>query len=145
MITLLMSIREKFAELILDGRKTIELRRTRPAFPMTSKFGNAVFICYGGRIHGYCVIDGIESCTLMNQQSPKGSMLIKGWQAAACVTDREWRDYEPKYLWHIGATTRFKTPIPLASAGFSRAPQSWQYLSQNQVHAIEEAGKAGAQ
>ena len=119
--TILLSVRPKWAELILAGRKTLEYRRRLPAG------------CYQ-HIHW----------AWLYETKPVGRivarMTVRAWagdvfdEQAGCLSRAEYDAYfrgaEFAYGIRIEWVDRLATPIALEDIGLSRAPQSWRYLPQ---------------
>lgn len=114
----LMSLRPRFADAILDGWKTVELRRRRPSFST----GCAVLVYASApaqQVLGWFQVAGVEA------GSPTDLWRRFGREMA--ITKRELEEYlegrELGYAIEIAQATRIKPrSLPL------RAPQSWQYL-----------------
>ncbi len=94
---ILISIKPRWAEDILAGRKFAELRRTMPKmqlypnFPYTYVGVNAsIYICNGGKIHGAARVYAFEWLNQINPQSPVCREHIERLQRCACVTQEEW-------------------------------------------------------
>ncbi len=138
---ILMSFKPKWAELILSGRKTVELRRTRPN-AVTGIYNDTIFICFCGKIHGYCKMGDVVPCGSTKLWQP-GRDQIQDWQAAACVTPEEWASYTPKHAWNISTPRRFAEPIPLSAISPRlSSPQSWRYLRNHEAEKIMTEGRA---
>ncbi len=132
---ILISIKGPWADLILSGSKTVELRKSRPT-PHTDGTTacpcRTAYICYGGRVHGRASILDIRAC----ENIPASARDF--YAERACVTPFLWQTYDPKYLWLLGNASRFFPPVLLAEIdGIRRAPQSWQYLTPEQVKRID--------
>lgn len=124
---LMLSLKPRFAEAILDGSKTVELRRTRPLIRVPTDaliYSSSPAMAIVGR----CRVDSIGSF------SPTALWDAHGHCAG--VTRREFRDYflgaNRAYALMLSRSSRFDESIPLADVrrlwpGFV-PPQSFRYL-----------------
>ena len=158
MKAVILSIRPKWCKLISDGKKTIELRKTRPKLEMPFKcyiyctkdnykslFQSKQFlshndqVCYG-KVIGEFVCDRIYQYSTVN---------VKGTDISdeditkySCLCKDEIGDYEmsaePKenciyrvgvYGWRISNVTIYDSPKDLIDFGLKRPPQSWCYVN----------------
>ena len=124
---LLLSLKPRFADAILDGSKTVELRRTRPTIKVPT---DALIYASSPRmaIIGRCRVESIGS------YAP--SALWEAHGHSAGVTRREFRDYfsgaDRAYALMLSGPSRFDESIQLADIrcwwpGFV-PPQSFRYL-----------------
>lgn len=134
MIHILLSIKQPFSGLIMDGKKTWELRKTAPRLMR----GDSVTLWlyesgnYGSRgIIGKCRMVSYVYMRHMPFGEALG-LLIKD----ACVSKSHLRAYLPFYAWGVQNPMRIST-VPLSAIGLSRPPQSWQYLRDDQVAMLE--------
>ena len=124
---LMLSLKPRFADAILDGSKTVELRRTRPLVKIPTDaliYASSPTMAIIGR----CRVDSIGS------YAPTAL-----WEAhgdSAGVTRREFRDYfngaDRAYALMLSGPSRFDESMQLADIrrwwpGFV-APQSFRYL-----------------
>lgn len=126
MKTILMSIKKKWWNLILSGKKTIEIRKTAPKeidFPVT-------VVCYvsGLGICGSFVCEYITKSNLYNHLAER-----------SCLTPEELNRYangrfkhgsKELFGWAIreGSPVQFDEIFPVTTAGVKRPPQSWGYI-----------------
>ncbi len=153
----LMSIRPKWCELIASGKKTIEVRKTRPhaILPLkvyiyqtkrktedpfvTSDFGETFHVLVSGTVIGEFVVHNIfpisveysdPNCSLANSEFP-----------GTGLTDREIMDYlgngKTGYGWLISDLVIYDNPKELNEfyrwngwyhEALKRPPQSWCYV-----------------
>lgn len=156
MADVLLSIRPKWCELIANGEKTVEVRKTRPKqdtpfrcciYCTRPRFEHEDFICLetdkgvrgfhgGGMVIGEFVCDEIYRIEAIGPLPWGGS---KGSWAPfdpndACLTASEIEDYingEDGFGWHISNLVIYDNPVPLAEFGefgMKRPPQSWCYV-----------------
>ena len=123
---LILAMREKWLNLILDGKKTAEVRRTRPSSPCYMP--GYLYLYHKGCIHGIAEVVGTD---LFNQ-----SGLYKEWVFAAfraygekaCLTRVDFFRYlalaKSPVVYLLGRVERFLKPIPVPCR-----PQSWQYAT----------------
>jgi len=113
-----MSIRPRFAEAILDGKKTVELRRRRPSLPV----GVRVLIYASSPTQH--VIGWFETGSVI---ADRPTVLWEMVRDRAGVSRAEFRAYfagcELAHAIEISAAERL-SPMALGM----RPPQSWQYL-----------------
>lgn len=137
-ITLLMSIKPQYADLILNGQKTIELRRVRPKVQQ----GDVVLIYASGprmALLGGFEVEGLVSDTPANVYKTHG--------AASGVTRTVFdRYFEGSTLahgikiarsWRLSEATELQT-LRKKVRGF-RPPQSYCYLDNNQATCLVPA------
>jgi predicted transcriptional regulator len=130
-----LSLRPRFAELILEGSKTTELRRVKPAVPI----GSAVLLYASS-----------PSMILLGQAKIEAihvGKLDRIWQAfgpSTGITRAEFNDYfaglEDAVAISLTNIRHLEQPRPLSDlrqriAGF-RPPQSYRYLSGREVAAL---------
>lgn len=122
-MNILMSIRKKYCDAIFDGRKTIELRKNKPA-PYSP---HRVFV-YESKGRGMVV--GEFVCYAVCSWSV--SAIWNRFGDKICVTRHELDAYyggrDVGYTWYIRDAVRYDTPLPLSEFGVYRPPQSWCYL-----------------
>jgi len=120
---ILLSIHPKYWDLIKIGKKTIEVRKSKPKI-----------VSYPFRVHVYVtggigVVGKFDCDSIITTIRP--SHLVNG----SCLTEEELTKYaseKPLCGWHIkeGSVVEYECPISLEYAtGLKRPPQSWQYLN----------------
>ena len=146
----MLSIRPKWCALIASGKKTVEVRKTRPNIETTFKCyiyetqaesdapwvdEDGHFIYKGrGAVIGEFVCDHVMPIfnnTLLSASIPDELMLEN---LSPCLTDREIKEYlgnrSRGYGWHISDLVIYNTPRPLSDFGLTRPPQSWCYVQE---------------
>ena len=120
---ILMSIRKKYCDAIFDGRKTIELRKNKPA----PDFPHRVFVYESkgcGMVVGEFVCYAVCSWSIDAIWNRYGNKI--------CINRRELDAYygERDYgcMWYIRDAVRYDAPLPLSKFGVCRPPLSWSYL-----------------
>lgn len=120
---ILMSIKRKYCDAIFDGRKTIELRKSRP-LPLPPY---RVFV-YESK--GCGMVVGEFVCCAVERMNVSSIWCIRGDKA--CVSQRESDAYydgrNVGFAWLIRDAIRYEAPVPLSEFGVCRPPLSWSYL-----------------
>ena len=126
-VAALMSIRQPFADLILAGEKTVELRRV----PMKRNITHVIIYESAGmgRIVGYFDVSNIT------QGAPAD--VWKQYQKATGLSKQEFDDYfcgcNVAVAIGVGRVVRLKVPRPLSDFRVERPPQSFMYLCANSL------------
>ena len=132
----LISIRSGGCQKIMEGRKTIEVRKTRPK--MNPPFKCYIYKCGNGKVIGEFLCDEIiEDRTYGHNEEFYRAACMSAYDAAAYAMQ------SPMYGWHISdlrvydhprdlweftglRQTRFGwEPVPI-----TRPPQSWRYVEE---------------
>lgn len=130
----LLSIRPKYVSAILDGRKTVELRRTKIHAP-----AGAVLVLYGSSpsrsVLGTATLEGIDEAV--------PSALWPEVRARAGVTRREFNEYfrgaRSAFALRLRDVVALTTPVPLGelrSRTGLEPPQSFRYVTLEQVESL---------
>lgn len=124
---LILSIRPPYAEAILTGRKSVELRRTRPRVSVPTEA--LIYASSPKRaLVGTCRVERVEELTI--------ARLWKETRAAAAIAESDFRRYfegtNTGFALHLSSALRLASPIGLAQLrenvdGFN-PPQSFRYL-----------------
>ena len=136
MKAVLISIRPKWCEKIINGKKTIEVRKTRPK--MDTPFKCYIYKCGNGKVVGEFLCDQIiEDRTYGHNEEFYRAACMSAYDAAAYAMQ------SPMYGWHISdlrvydhprdlweftglRETKFGAePVPI-----TRPPQSWRYVEE---------------
>lgn len=115
------ALRSEWADLILSGAKTVEIRRSR----MNRMIGRMLIYRTGaGLIVGEVRVKG------MHAAPPE--TIWREYGAAACLTEKEFDEYakgaDMLYAYRLENPIRYGKPKTLSDIGLKRAPQSWCYL-----------------
>ena len=132
----LISISPELAKKLMEGRKTIEVRKTRPK--MDTPFKCYIYKCGNGKVIGEFLCDEIiEDRTYGHNEEFYRAACMSAYDAAAYAMQ------SPMYGWHISdlrvydhprdlweftglRQTRFGwEPVPI-----TRPPQSWRYVEE---------------
>ena len=132
----LISIRPEWCEKIINGQKTVEVRKTRPK--MNPPFKCYIYKCGNGKVIGEFLCDEIiEDRTYGHNEEFYRAACMSAYDAAAYAMQ------SPMYGWHISdlrvydhrrdlweftglRQTRFGwEPVPI-----TRPPQSWRYVEE---------------
>lgn len=123
-----MSIKPKWANLIFDGKKKIEVRKTQPKRIEGRAF--KVYLYVTGdvkKVIGECECYDIYTMML------KGYELWSFDKKDTCLTDEELREYAnggSLYGWPLRNVKKYDNPKTLADFGMKRPPQSWCYVAE---------------
>lgn len=148
---ILMSIRARYAALILSGRKTLEIRKTAPKGPReTCEF--TVLLYESKREGGRGVIVGSFMCRSIR---PVTKAEVRDVCQRACLNRDELLAYAERpqrfpdaghstltpggrvYAWSVENPVTFEKPLLLRDVGISCPPQSWRKLRKEQVGEVE--------
>ncbi|MFW6116349.1 MAG: hypothetical protein ACOC6F_01355 [bacterium] len=132
---LLLSVRPKYAERILDGKKSVELRRTRPLIPD----GIVLLIYVSSPVKALGAISTVQRVT-----SARPNELWKSVNDRAGVTRAEFEDYffgaEEGFAIHLGRIQPLSPPLALLDL---RAlwpnltpPQTYRYFTQHEFASL---------
>lgn len=140
---LFLSLRPTYAEMILDGDKTVELRRIRPRAAIGS---TAVIYAASPRraVLGLCKVGAVVDAHpdeiwdvhghLTGIDRPRFNAYFAGADTAVAIT--------------VTAATRLVRPVPLAQLRLSwlgfQPPQSFRYISTTDLEAIPSAAAPGS-
>lgn len=124
-LRLLLAMREPYLSKLLDGSKTIEVRRTRPA-PEILRNAKSIrlYLYKGGHIHGY-----VDVCNMAYLEEVE---LYANWQdicSAACLTEQEAHQYlaganrERVIFYEVHNPVKYTQPLKT-----HHRPQSWVYI-----------------
>ncbi|MDE6594609.1 MAG: ASCH domain-containing protein [Oscillospiraceae bacterium] len=132
----LMSIQPKWCQLIIIGKKTIEVRKSRPKLETTFK----VYIyctkdkkysgVARGKVIGEFLCLAIEDYQYVRSDYIEEEGLLCSW---ACLDSYELHSYlkgAVPYVWYISRLVIYDTPKELSEFGKTRPPQSWCYVEE---------------
>ena len=132
----LISISPELAQKIMEGRKTIEVRKTRPK--LDTPFKCYIYKCGNGKVIGEFLCDEIiEDRTYGHNEEFYRAACMSAYDAAAYAMQSpmygwhisDLRGYDhPRDLWEFTGLrqTRFGwEPVPI-----TRPPQSWRYVEE---------------
>ena len=135
----LISIRPEWCDLIKNGIKTLELRKSRPKLELPFKvyiyctigcsflIGGKHPLSGNGKIIGEFVCDEIEELkrnTVFNAPA---------LYSQSCLTRDEYFAYignKIAYIWHISDLVVYDKPKELSDFNLKRPPQSWCYVEE---------------
>lgn len=132
----LIRIRPEWCEKIINGRKTIEVRKTRPK--MDTPFKCYIYKCGNGKVIGEFLCDEIiEDRTYGHNEEFYRAACMSAYDAAAYAMQ------SPMYGWHISDLRVYdhprdlweftglrETKFGLAPGPITRPPQSWRYVEE---------------
>lgn len=124
MRAVLMSMKPRWWEKILDGEKDLEIRKTAPRsgkanpdpWPMTV----LVYVSGTGAVLGQFICPGWVKTNFLDYLA-----------ARSCVSTADLKKYageKPLYGWMVNEPQAFEEPHPLAEFGLTRPPMSWCYV-----------------
>lgn len=122
MTDIILSIHPKWAELILQNKKKIEVRKR---VPKGIRCGDKIYLYSTSpikKIVGSCVLDGVQTACFTAYDSELES---------ACLTRPEYEKYandNQTQLFLLRDPIRFDVPMELNKLGVERAPQSFCYV-----------------
>ena len=132
----LISIRPEWCEKIINGQKTIEVRKTRPK--MDTPFKCYIYKCGNGKVIGEFLCDQIiEDRTYGHNEEFYRAACMSAYDVAAYAMQ------SPMYGWHISDLRVYDHPreldeftgLRITKDGFelsliTRQPQSWRYVEE---------------
>ena len=132
----LISIRPMWCEKIINGQKTVEVRKTRPK--MNPPFKCYIYKCGNGKVIGEFLCDEIiEDRTYGHNEEFYRAACMSAYDAAAYAIQ------SPMYGWHISDLRVYdhprdlweftglrETKFGLAPGPIPRPPQSWRYVEE---------------
>lgn len=135
MINILLSVRQPFSGLIMDGQKTWELRKNAPRIP----YGEHVtlWLYESGKDGERAIIGKCRMVSYVHMRHMPFRCLPDDFIEEFCVTGEHLRSYLPCYAWGVQDPVRLPAPVPLSLIGLTRPPQSWQYISPEQAAILE--------
>lgn len=128
-MNIILSIHQKWAKLIYEGKKTIEWRKT---LPKKIKKGDKVFLYETSpvfKITGHFDYNGAD---IYDKNDDDIKYLLKDKvERMGCLPIEKLNEYQGKsycvYAWRVITPIKFDTPKPLEDFGLKRPPQSWCY------------------
>lgn len=145
----LMSIQPKWCQLIIIGKKAIEIRKSRPKLETPFKVyiyctkdkkysGDAQ-----GKVIGEFLCDKIYNYSTSEALKEHIEISDKDATDWSCLPKEKISDYEYSatgkencinnigvFLWHISDLVIYDTPKELSEFGKTRPPQSWYYVEE---------------
>lgn len=146
---IIIAMKPKYLELILNGTKTAEVRRTRPKEPCY--WPNRLWLYQGGCIHGYVNVKGYrvpETESLVTWARNVSTELHE----KACILEHDMYMYlisglvrrsyrKPQQIVYLlGTAVRATKPIPVPCR-----PQSWIYMTDEVRAIVYEHSRKGDQ
>lgn len=131
MTYILMSIRAPFADLILQGKKTLEIRKSAPKAiregPLCVLLYESKWEGGRGKIVGWFTCRDI--CRLWGESEREvcEKACLESWQLRRYASESR-RDVAQLYAWQVEDATELVEPVPLTKAAAACPPQSWRTL-----------------
>lgn len=137
----LLAIHPRWSNLILDGHKTIEIRKSRPNLELPFK----VYMYETRRGGGRGMIVGEWVCDMINNlvccdKGPHDYDHKKDVDIETCLSKDEFLAYthgDIAYGWRVSGVERYDIPLLLSVFGLRRPPQSWGYVEEIEVYFSE--------
>lgn len=131
-MNIIITLPTKLANLIYEGEKTIEVRKTWPYH--FDILNDVVYICEKGTglVTGMFTIEAVTA-------SKDPGQVWNEHHKAICIDKQWWDKYaetaKELFLWHIKYTEHFQTKYPLLKYfGVKKAPQSYVYTNTDWFH-----------
>ena len=129
MKSVLISIKPKWCELIASGKKTIEIRKTKPR--IDTPFKCYIYKTTTGKVIGEFVCDKMLLIAILAH-----SMVSTLDRMRACLSAEEIIEYAAGnsyvYGWRISELEIYDKPKELSEFAIKRPPQSWCYVEEVQ-------------
>lgn len=143
MNSIIASVRPPFAGWLMSGKKTVEIRKSRPMFnPFAGVPADGPV-----RVYIYETKTGGGAGAIVGRFDCRGFLEIRDAASieqaapAACLTVKEMEAYRGPggalYGWQAVNAKRYKKPVPLAALRMSSAPQSWRWLRAAEIDALK--------
>lgn len=116
---ILVSIHPKYAEAILDGKKSVEYRRTMP--DIVARWNIRRMWIYE-TAPTKKIVGVADMCIRWGNVFDEQRGMLTLDEYLAYMGDMD------GYAIHIVSVTRFNEPLSLAAIGLKRPPQSWMYM-----------------
>lgn len=141
MKAVLISIQPKWCEMIASGKKTIEVRKTRPKMETPFKcyiyctegkdtvyYMAKIGLCetrYDGKVIGEFVCDDI----IVDERGENADVFSK-YAQLSLVEQKKYGANKPLFGWHISKLKIYDKPKELEEFKQTRPPQSWCYVEE---------------
>lgn len=121
---IILAMREKWLNLILDGKKIFEVRRTCP-----KRRPWRIYLYRRGMIWGVAeVAHWWHVCDMLPREYFTSGLYPAMFASKACLSEREYLDYmngaKRPAVYYLREVSRYEQPVPV-----SCRPQSWQYMT----------------
>lgn len=134
MINILLSVRQPFSGLIMDKKKTWELRKNAPRIPRGEHV--TLWTYESGKCGARGIIGKCRLVTIASIRPTHPKAILELVMKEACVTEEHLLNYCPCYVWGVQDPVRIST-VPLSAIGMTRPPQSWRYITNEQAAIME--------
>ena len=134
---ILMSIQPEWCELISQGIKTVEVRKSRPK--MDPSFKVYIYCTLSGEawltkgeqpVQGNGKVIGEFICSKIDELKSNEVFNAREMYNQAHLTKAQFADNKTVYLWHITKLTIYSEPRSLNKFYIKQAPQSWRYVTE---------------
>lgn len=124
MADIVLALKPKWLELILNGKKTVECRRS---MPKKLQIGDRVYLYCQGDIHGFCTVADVE--IIDGNDDWESEATISTFAEYACLSEDEMRAYwqgaKRPGLIFLKYATRYDDPHPWRGS----VPQNFIYYN----------------
>lgn len=139
MSSIILAMREPYLSQLLDGSKTVEVRKTRPACGVLPH--ETLYLYRKGAIHGQVSVREMHYVGRTDFEMGACEAIAK-FAEKACLEDGEMLDYlgwHPKHaaVYEVYAPIRYARPVPVPCR-----PQSWQYMTDSILELLPD-GREG--
>lgn len=132
MKSVLISIRPEWVDEIFSGRKTCEVRKTKPK--LEAPFKCFIYRTKGGGVVGEFTCHRVVTMSFSYKNIERANRGFATYEKTR-LTDRQLIDYLGNgkfgYGWCISGLKIYENPKRLFDFGMSRPPQSWCYVEVN--------------
>jgi predicted transcriptional regulator len=132
---IVMAIKPRFAQAILNGTKKYEFRKTAPAKEWSGKIYLYETAPTSAIVGYFEVCDAPDEHVVLYFISNEFSGFDGGLEALCAITKKELIAYaggvnQFLYAWHVGEVHRFDKPLPIQGS----VPQSWRYAKNGEIY-----------
>lgn len=126
---IILAMKPKWLHLIIEKKKTCEVRRTGPKV-----VPDWLFLYQGGCIHGLAHVVGVVKPVILNGAAMIGAETLR----EACLTQEQFTGYmgtwtETSRIYKLGGVAAFPRPVPVPCR-----PQSWQYMTDEILYILRK-------
>lgn len=153
MVAVLISIQPKWVKMIAEGKKTIEVRKSRPKPSVPFKcyiyctvdgfksiFQKGVWLSHNGhvcngKVVGEFICKSIGRYPWINGQAESYYTIMREEGELTCLSYDEIVRYgagQDIFFWDISDLKIYDKPLELTDFGIDRAPQDWRYVDERQ-------------
>ena len=120
MPVVILSLHQKWWQKMVTGEKILELRKTKPQCMVP--FRVLVYVTGGVGAVGEFICPEVMEIKNFREAERKSTV------PARDIYNYAARSRNNVYGWGVSAVEEYEKPLPLATLGIKRVPQSWQYI-----------------